>query len=70
MSKEMGDYQELAGLATSFMPITSQDEIERLLDEGYVTKEVADRVRRASDAKGMVQKSVCSVTALRQSFHV
>ena len=52
MSKEMCDYfQELAGLATSFMPITSQDEIERLLDEGYVTKEVADRVRRASDAK-------------------
>ena len=52
MSKEMGDYfQELTGLATSFMPITSQDEIERLLDEGYVTKEVADRVRRASDAK-------------------
>ena len=52
MSKEMGDYfQELAGLATSFMPITSQDEIERLLDEGYVTKEVADGVRRASDAK-------------------
>ena len=52
MSKEMGDYfQELAGLATSFMPITSQDEIERLLDEGYVTKEVAERVRRASDAK-------------------
>ena len=52
ISKEMGDYfQELAGLATSFMPITSQDEIERLLDEGYVTKEVADRVRRASDAK-------------------
>ena len=52
MSKEMGDYfQELAGLATSFMPITSQDEIERLLDEGYVTKEVADRVRRASNAK-------------------
>ena len=52
MSKEMRDYfQELAGLATSFMPITSQDEIERLLDEGYVTKEVADRVRRASDAK-------------------
>ena len=52
MSKEMGDYfQGLAGLATSFMPITSQDEIERLLDEGYVTKEVADRVRRASDAK-------------------
>jgi len=52
MLKEMGDYfQELAGLATSFMPITSQDEIERLLDEGYVTKEVADRVRRASDAK-------------------
>ena len=52
ISKEIGDYfQELAGLATSFMPITSQDEIERLLDEGYVTKEVADRVRRASDAK-------------------
>ncbi len=52
MTKEMGDYfQELAGLATSFMPITSQDVIERLLDEGYVTKEVADRVRRASDAK-------------------
>ena len=52
ISKEVSDYfQELAGLEASFMPITNQDEIEKLLNEGYVTKEVADRVRRASAAK-------------------
>ena len=52
ISKELSDYfKELAGLKTSFMPITCQDEIENLLNEGYVTKEVADHVRRASAAK-------------------
>lgn len=52
ISKEVSEYfQRLAGLEASFMPITNQDEIEKLLDEGYVTKEVADRVRRASASK-------------------
>ncbi|MCJ7871523.1 phospholipase D family protein [Phaeobacter sp. J2-8] len=50
--KEVGVYfNELAALEASFMPITSQDEVDRLLSEGYVDKEVADRVRRASAAK-------------------
>jgi HKD family nuclease len=44
-------FQQLAALEASFMPITSQDEIDNLLQEGYVTKEVADRVRRANAAK-------------------
>ena len=43
ISKEMNDYfVELTELA-SCMPITSQAEIDRLLDAGYV-KEVTDRV--------------------------
>lgn len=52
ISKKISDYfQKLSSLEASFMPITNQDEIEKLLDEGYVTKEVADRVRRARAAK-------------------
>lgn len=50
--KQVSDYlQELEGLKASFMPITNQGNIEKLLNEGYVTKEVADRVLRASAAK-------------------
>lgn len=50
--QQLGDYfKELATLESSFMPITSQKEIDSLLREGYVTKEVADRVRRARAQK-------------------
>lgn len=52
ISEEVSKYfQELAALEASFMPITTKEEIDKLLNEGYVTKEVADRVRRASAAK-------------------
>ena len=52
ISEKVHEYfHELAALEASFMPITSQDEIDKLLNEGYVTKEVADRVRRANAAK-------------------
>tara|TARA_Y100000815_G_scaffold82788_1_gene71724 strand:+ start:473 stop:1672 length:1200 start_codon:yes stop_codon:yes gene_type:complete len=52
ISKEISDYfKELAALDASFMPITSQNEVDMLLKEGYVAKEVADHVRRASAAK-------------------
>jgi len=46
--KELDDYfQELTSLKDSFMLITTQDEIDTLLQNDYVTKEVADHVRRA-----------------------
>lgn len=52
IAKNVADYfEKLAALDASFMSITSQEEIDKLLQEGYVTKEVADRVRRASEAK-------------------
>lgn len=52
IAKSVADYfEKLAALDASFMLITSQEEIDKLLQEGYVTKEVADRVRRASEAK-------------------
>ncbi|WP_319772202.1 phospholipase D family protein [Breoghania sp.] len=52
IAKNVADYFEaLAALDASFMPITSQEEIDKLLREGYVTKEVASLVRRASEAK-------------------
>lgn len=44
-------FDKLAALKTSFMPITSQDEIDRLLEQNYVAKEVADRIRRANAKK-------------------
>ena len=50
--KQLSNYfKTLAGLGASFMPITNQDVIEKLLDEGYVTKEVAQRVQSAKTAK-------------------
>ena len=52
LSKEVTEYlHRLDALGASLMPIKSQDEIEKLLSEGYVTKEVADRVRRVSARK-------------------
>ncbi|WP_048797329.1 phospholipase D family protein [Serratia sp. 506_PEND] len=42
---------ELTSLDNSFMPITSQDDIETLLENSYIFKEVAERVRLAASAK-------------------
>lgn len=42
---------ELTSLNDSFMPITSQDDIETLLQNGYIFKEVAEQVRLATSAK-------------------
>ena len=41
---------ELTLLGNSFMPITSQGDIETLLQNGYVFKEVAERIRMATPA--------------------
>ncbi|GAB7271180.1 hypothetical protein DZS_25740 [Dickeya ananatis] len=41
---------ELTSLGNSFMPITSQDDIETLLQNGYVFKEVTERIRLAAPA--------------------
>lgn len=49
-------FQNLAALRDSFVPITTQDQIDELLDKGYVNKEVADRVRRARAAKSKGSK--------------
>lgn len=50
--KELDCYfQELTSLKHSFMSITTQDEIDTLLQNDYVVKEVADHVRRAKTAK-------------------
>ena len=52
ISKEVSEYfQELNALGTSLLPIKTQDDIEKLLNEAYVTKEVADRVRRINSKK-------------------
>lgn len=49
--EELDDYfQELTSLKSSFMSITTQDEIDMLLQNDYVTKEVADHIRRAKAA--------------------
>ena len=42
---------ELKSLEDSFMSIDTQDDIEQLLENGYVFKEVAERVRWAKSAK-------------------
>lgn len=42
--------RELASLEGSFMPIGAQEEIDRLLEGGYVFKEVAEQVRLAKAA--------------------
>ncbi|HGN8757566.1 MULTISPECIES: phospholipase D family protein [Enterobacter] len=41
---------ELTSLGNSFMPITSQDDIETLLQNGYIFKEVTERIRLAAPA--------------------
>ncbi|WP_324752719.1 phospholipase D family protein [Roseovarius sp. Pro17] len=52
VQKGVSDYfKELVSLKASFMPITTQEEIDTLLQNDYVSKEVADRVRRAKAAK-------------------
>lgn len=38
----------LASLEDSRMPITSQADVDKLLEHGYVSKEVAERIRRAA----------------------
>ncbi|HGL4548780.1 TPA: hypothetical protein ACKE7U_002884 [Klebsiella aerogenes] len=43
--------RELTSLDNSFMPITSQDDIETLLQNGYIFKEVAERIRLAATTK-------------------
>lgn len=46
------DYlEELASLKDSFMSIGVQDDIDKLLQNGYIFKEVAEQVRRARAAK-------------------
>lgn len=49
----MQDYiEQLTSLKNSFMPIGAQESIEKLLQYGYIFKEVAEQVRRAkADAK-------------------
>lgn len=42
---------ELTSLDNSFMPITSQDDIETLLQNSYIFKEIAERVRLAASTK-------------------
>lgn len=47
----MQDYiGQLMSLKDSFMPIGAQDDIEKLLQHGYIFKEVAEQVRRAKAA--------------------
>jgi len=43
--------EELSSLNDSFMPITSQTDIDLLLENGYLFKEVAERVRLATSIK-------------------
>lgn len=46
------DYlEELNSLKDSFMSIGAQDDIDKLLQNGYIFKEVAEQVRRAKAAK-------------------
>lgn len=45
------DYiEKLTSLQDSFMPIRDQDDIDKLLQHGYILKEVAEQVRRAKAA--------------------
>lgn len=46
------DYlEELNSLKDSFMSVGAQDDIDKLLQNGYIFKEVAEQVRRAKAAK-------------------
>jgi len=45
VTKEINQYFDtLENLNDSFMPVKSKDDIERLLDEGYVSKEVTQKI--------------------------
>ena len=49
---DLEDYiRELASLKDSFMPISAQEDIDKLLKHGYIFKEVAEQVRRAKAAR-------------------
>lgn len=46
--EELGDYiRKLTGLNGSYMPIGEQDDINRLLENGYISKEVTEQIRLA-----------------------
>lgn len=48
----VGDYlQALTSLGNSFMPIGSQNDLDKLLENGYIFKELAEQVRQANAAK-------------------
>jgi HKD family nuclease len=47
---------ELNLLNDSIMKLSSQDDVEKLLENGYVFKEVAERVKRAKAEKGNLNK--------------
>lgn len=50
MIARLNDYiRELGLLEDSFMPIRGQDDIDELLEHGYVFKEVAEQVQRAKE---------------------
>lgn len=55
---EVDEYiAKLASLGDSFMPIAAKEDLETLLENEYVFKEVAERVRRANAAKRRMGKS-------------
>jgi len=52
MVKEMGEYiYRLTSLKGSFMPITAQGDVDRLLQHGYVCEEVVEQMIRARAAE-------------------
>jgi HKD family nuclease len=52
MQKRLGAYiGELTSLEDSFMPICTQDDIDKLLQNGYVAKEVSEQMRLAKATK-------------------
>lgn len=57
LEKRVDDYIiELTSLKDSFMSITKQDDIDKLLDNGYVVKEVSEQIRQA---KAIKQEGTC-----------
>lgn len=52
LQKRVSDYiMELTSLGDSFMPISTQDNIDKLLQNGYVVKEVSEQIRQAKATK-------------------
>jgi len=53
----LGNYiMRLASLEDSFMPITSKDDVDTLLQNGYVSKEVSQQVRSAKVGKQVEER--------------